>query len=223
MKFLFLIVISFLLINCDNSSSSNTISGTLPHRLIEQRMYKGDSLLSQYWLYEYDNDNYLLKTKNYDSLDIYSSYLTYEYNSKGQRIESFSYYPHGELKYHTVYTYGTDECLEGGTFSNADGEVLSTSTYEVDPDSKNLLSYSNGFSSGPVYRKVFQYNSNGNRTKSLALNTDGDTTGYSDYKYFNGVLDSVIQFNANGEIESIRVFTFEQKSCNDDIFESGVW
>lgn len=221
MKFIFLILVAFLLINCD--SSSNADLSSKHHRLIEQRMYSDKSVLSKYWLYEYDSSKNLVKTENYDSLDNLMTYVNYEYNTKGQSSDYYTYDSDSKLKYHNVSIYGEDGCLESKIFSNADGDLLSTSAYNVDPNTKNLLSYSNTFEGGSVYNKVFLYDNSGKRTKTLRLSTSGDTIGYSDYKYNNGILDSVILFYSNGDIENIRVFIFEQKESTHNIFESGVW
>lgn len=87
----------------------------------------------------------------------------------------------------------------------------------------NLLTYTNTFKSGSVYNKTFLYDSSGFRHKSFSLNTSGDIIGYSEYKYKNGLLDTVISFNIDGTRDNIRVFTFEQKESSYNIFESGVW
>jgi hypothetical protein len=89
---------------------------------------------------------------------------------------------------------------------NADGTQTGVTMYEYDPATGKRIKYS--YSSGSYsYYNTYEYDSNGNETKSSSYNSEGELTGYTTYEYdANGNTSRYNNYRPDGTLTSYSIY-----------------
>ena len=66
--------------------------------MISRSEYTVDNVLHEYYTYEYDENNNMVKESYYIDGEFWNSYTLFEYDTNNNKIKDFSYKPDGSRK-----------------------------------------------------------------------------------------------------------------------------
>lgn len=127
---------------------------------IKETSYKEDGSISMIYRYEYDEKGNLTKEARYDETETLRAYDVYEYDENGYVLKNTRYSANGVKTGYTEY-------FENTTYINKYAGQRRSESY----DSDGNLSY------------IYEYNKNGNTTKSENYSSKGKLWSAEEYEY----------------------------------------
>lgn len=155
---------------------------------IKETSYKEDGSISMIYRYEYDEKGNLTKEARYDETETLRAYEVYEYDENGYVLK-MTQYNAGGVK--TGYT----EYFENTTYANKYAGRRRTESYFSD----GSLSY------------IYEYNKNGETTKSENYSSNGKLWSAEEYEYDeSGNLIKSSSYDADRKFTSYSVYGYNE-------------
>lgn len=155
---------------------------------IKETSYKEDGSISMIYRYEYDEKGNLTKEARYDETETLRAYEVYEYDENGYVLK-MTQYSAGGVK--TGYT----EYFENTTYANKYAGRRRTESYFSD----GSLSY------------IYEYNKNGETTKSENYSSNGKLWSAEEYEYDeSGNLIKSSSYDADRKFTSYSVYGYNE-------------
>ena len=155
---------------------------------IKETSYKEDGSISMIYRYEYDEKGNLTKEARYDETETLRAYEVYEYDENGYVLK-MTQYNAGGVK--TGYT----EYFENTTYANKYAGRRRTESYFSD----GSLSY------------IYEYNRNGETTKSENYSSNGKLWSAEEYEYDeSGNLIKSSSYDADRKFTSYSVYGYNE-------------
>lgn len=225
-KVLLFFILAILIINCDTTNVSNSKeldnNDTTYYRLSKQQNYYEDGELRTTWFYEYKDDK-LISTSAYNSTNDFLYSNKNEFDENGKKVIKLNYGSDDLLNSYFTYEYDGLEIIRKDYRS--DSILFGSGIYNLNSSGDVTESYLSLSEDGGDTTSIsyFTYDSKNRRTGRVRINSDGDTTGLTEFFYTGDLLDSCVTTDLPSNIVGVRKFYYEEGKNNENIFIFGLW
>lgn len=154
---------------------------------IKETSYKEDGSISMIYRYEYDEKGNITKEARYDETETLRAYDVYEYDENGYVLKT-TQYSAGGVK--TGYT----EYFENTTYANKYAGRRRFESYFSD----GSLSY------------IYEYNKNGNTTKSENYSSNGKLWSVEEYEYDDDRRVKKLSYDSERKLTGYTVYEYDE-------------
>ncbi|HET6560194.1 MAG TPA: hypothetical protein VFG54_22895 [Prolixibacteraceae bacterium] len=188
--------------------------------ITEQATYNPDGSLIRKWVNEYDDQNRQLSRHCYVLDDSLSYILHYLYNGHGKLAFTHLHAPDGTLitKYATQYDDRQNVIKETALAEDATFKYLVLHTY----DNQNKVAEEIYIDSvrNNTYKQIYGYNSESLINEISLKSPDDSLIKKTKYTYMaDKKLDKAFNYNARGELISVKSYTYDKLSNVVEIME----